>query len=259
MRKYSYKKDKKSRKEKIGFFTAFSVCLIAVGLALWSTYSSIGGFENSNLEEPTYVAYYSPTKQVDRNMTGVIVTEEDITHSEEFTTAFTEEDEDNVTTSQPVEENTIPPYTGDSQSLQTMLQVSKTLDYPFETTKIIKEYSEEAQYNSTMGDYRVHSGVDFEATEGESVSAMCDGVVEDIYKDGMYGVTVKIVNGNFSVCYCGLREDFSCYIGQQISRGDVIGCVGEVPCESMDGPHLHIEVKVGEEAIDPLLIISGNE
>lgn len=257
MRRYSYQNNKKSRKEKIGFFTAFSVCLVAVGLALWSTYSSIGGFENSNIEESTYVAYYTPTKQVDSPLTGVTVTEEPWEETQQYPTEYVSEDE-GVEISSSLE-NSIPAYTGENEKLQTMLQVSASLDYPIVSSEISKEYSEKAVYNSTMGDYRAHTGVDFKALEGSQVVAMCDGVVEEIYTDSLYGIVARVANGNFSVYYCGIEEDMNISEGQRLSRGDVIGKVGIVPCESKDGAHLHIEVKVGDKTIDPLLIISSNE
>ena len=255
MRKYSYQKNKKNRKEKIGFFTAFSVCLIAVGLALWSTYSSIGGFDNSNVTEPTYIAYLSPTQPVDNPVTGVTVTEyvePQTTQLQETTEAFTEEREPVVTSS-------VEPYTGNNESLQTMLQVSASLDYPVTSSKILKEYSMEVLYSETMGDYRVHTGVDFKADIGENVRAMCDGVVEEIYEDSMYGWVIKIVNGNFAVYYCGMSEEVYCDVGDAIYRDDVIGRVGEIPCESKDPMHLHIEVRVGDKTIDPMLIVSSDE
>ena len=255
MRRYSYQKNKKSRKEKIGFFTAFSICLVAVGLALWSTYASIGGFDNSNVTETTdYVAYYVPSQQVDNQVTGVTVTEyyEDYTKLS-ATEYYTEPTEEPVTTEPYM------PYTGDSESLQTMLQVSKSLDYPIDSTKIQKGYSENVVYSETMGDYRVHTGVDFSADMGESVAAMCDGVVESIYKDSMYGWVVKVTNGNFSVLYCGMDESLCCAEGENITRGNVIGTVGEIPCESKDAPHLHIEVHVWDKSIDPLMVIDGDE
>lgn len=257
MRRYSYQKNKKGRKEKIGFFTAFSVCLVAVGLALWSTYSSIGGFENSNIEETTYVAYLSPTKQVDNVLTGVTVTEEPET--EEYSSEFAEYTEEVTVTETDEESISIPSYTGDNEKLQTMLQVSASLDYPVISSTVLREYSEKAVYNSTMGDYRVHSGVDFKAPTGAEVIAMCEGFVEDVYKDNMYGTTVKVTNGNFSVYYCGMAENLMVSAGDNINRGDTIGAVGEIPCEAKDESHLHIEVTVGDKTIDPLLIISLDE
>lgn len=252
MRRYSYKKNKKSRKEKIGFFTAFSVCIVAVALALWSTYSSIGGFDNQNITEPTYIATMPPsTQSVNNYVTGVVVTEaeEEETTCTELTEPETEE----------IQEDPTPAYTGDSSALQTILQVSASLDYPVVSEKVIREYSEEAVYNQTMGDYRAHTGVDFEADKGENIIAMSDGVVDSIYTDDMYGNVIKITNGNFSIYYCGVSDTMYCVEGANVSRGDIIGKVDDMPCEKDDGMHLHVEVKVGDKTIDPLTVISSDE
>ncbi len=251
MRRYSYKKDKKSRKEKIGFLTAFSICLVAVALALWSTYASIGDFENSNVTEPTYIATLSPTEQVDNQITGVTVTEE----CTEAPTEATTEPETDYT--EPTEEVVL--YTGDSDSLQTILQVSASLGYPVRSGEILKEYSEEAVYSKTMCDYRAHTGVDFVADIGENVLSMSDGVVEEIYSDSMYGNVIVVKNGNFSVYYCGVSETMYCVEGTTVSKGDIIGKVGTIPSESSDEMHLHVEVRVGDVTIDPLTVIGSNQ
>lgn len=251
MRRYNYQRNKKSRKEKIGFFTAFSVCIVAVALALWSTYASIGGFDNSNVEEPTYIATMpTSTQAVNNYMTGVVVTEPEEEATEaETTEPWTEEMSEEATQG----------YSSDGSALQTILQVSASLDYPVTSGKIKKEYSEDAVYNQTMRDYRAHTGVDFEAENGENVTAMSDGTVDRIYTDDMYGNVIKVTNGNFSVYYCGVSDTMYCTEGAQVSRGDVIGKVDTMPCEKDDGEHLHVEVKVGDKTIDPLAVISSDE
>lgn len=252
MRRYSYHKNKKTRKEKVGFFTAFSVCIIAVALALWSTYASIGGFENQNVAtEPTYIATMEPvTEAVNKQMTGVTVTDvQEETTETEWVEPKTETTE---------EYTTEVPYTGENGSLQTILQVSASLDYPVASGKITKEYSEDAVYNKTMGDYRAHTGVDFEADIGDNIVAMSEGVVDSVYTDEMFGTVIRITHGNFSIYYCGVSDHIYCEQGDEIARGDIIGKVGEIPSEAEDGSHLHIEVKVGDKTIDPLAVIGSN-
>lgn len=252
MRRYSYQKNKNSRKEKIGFFTAFSICLVAVGLALWSTYSSIGGFENANVTEPTYVAVYENTEQVGHEVTGITVDD---------TEAVTEETETavhNAETEPDTYEDTTD-YTGDSEGLQAMLQVSASLMYPVREGTILKEYTQDAVYNETMGDYRAHTGVDFESQPEENVLAMADGTVEEIYSDNMYGNVIVVKNGNFSVYYCGVSDTMYCVEGAAVTKGDIIAKVGNIPCESKDGAHIHIEVRVADKTIDPMMIISTEE
>lgn len=254
MRRYSYQKDKKSRKEKIGFFTALAVCISALGLALYSTYAGVGGFDNANVTEPTYVATLEGgTDAVDNNVTGVTVTETTVVTSAPVTIA-TEEQTGAENTTDPYES-----YTGDNNSLQTMLQVADCLSYPVTSRTVLREYSEEAVYSETMKDYRAHTGVDFKADIGENIMSMSDGEVEDIYTDDMFGKVIRIRNGNFSILYCGISGKIYCAEGEQITQGDVIGQVGEVPCESADDMHLHVEVWVGNNHIDPLTVISNNE
>ena len=110
-----------------------------------------------------------------------------------------------------------------------------------------------------MGDWRAHTGIDISAKEGEDVLAMSDGVVEQVYTDPLLGEVIKVTQGNFSVLYCGIGGKIYCVQGQEIVRGEVLGQVGTVPCESEDNPHIHIEVRVGDKSIDPLTVISSDE
>ncbi|MDO5124206.1 MAG: M23 family metallopeptidase [Eubacteriales bacterium] len=245
MKRYTYQKNQKSRREKIGFFTAFSICAVAIGLALCATFMSIGTSVGDT--EATYVATMPYETQLVNNPLTVVVTE-----TEGQTTTVTEP----VTTV--VQSDPAEPYTGESDSLQTMLQVTKSLDYPIDGSQISKEYSEEAIYSLTMGDYRSHLGVDFLGDSGQDVCAMGDGVIEKVYEDEMLGNVVVVRDGNFAVYYCGLSENVFCVEGNQIARGDVIGTIGVVPCEAQDLSHVHVEVRVGEKTIDPLAVISSN-
>ena len=250
MKRYTYGRNQKSRREKVGFITAFSVCIVAIGLALWSTYLSISDIDE--VKEKTYISTYpKETQAVVNEVTGVTETLPLIIE----TKAETEEVTETYTETQTNPE----PYTGDSEALQTILQVSPSLEYPTRDGKILKQYSEEAVFSNTMGDYRVHNGVDFEAEPGESVSAMSDGVVERIYYDDMLGNVIVVRNGTFCVKYCGVEDEMCCEEGSEITRGDVIAKVGSIPSEAKDETHLHIEVQVGDKNIDPLTVISSNQ
>jgi hypothetical protein len=56
------KKPPRSKREKIGFYTAMSVCVIAVGMAAYSTFTSLSGYFDNEPE---------PTVAVERVVTGV--------------------------------------------------------------------------------------------------------------------------------------------------------------------------------------------
>lgn len=263
MKKYRYSnKQKKERSERIGFVTAFTVCIIAIGLAIGSTYASIGGLDGnlSGGDGSGYTATLGKgTEAVDNGMTGITAeinqAEKTSTASSEIPTTLSE----SVTQSQ---ETALPtPDIPDTKEdkLQTILQVSSSLLYPVASERVVKEYSEQAVYSETMEDYRPHTGTDFEAKIGEAVFSVCEGIVDDISFDDMYGNIVKITNGNYSVYYCGVGDDIAVKEGDSVTAGQVIAQVGELPCESSDAQHLHIEVRVSGNSIDPMTVISNDE
>ena len=74
---------------------------------------------------------------------------------------------------------------------------------------VIKDYSNgEMVKNETMGDWRVHNGVDFGAAEGEQVVAVQNGTVTLIDKDALCGVSIELTcPGNLKVRYSGLQDN----------------------------------------------------
>jgi murein DD-endopeptidase MepM/ murein hydrolase activator NlpD len=112
-----------------------------------------------------------------------------------------------------------------------------------------------AVYSLTMGDYRVHLGVDIEANIGDPVYSCADGVVSSIAEDPFMGVTVAISHGNGYVSYdknlapehpSGVAE------GMAITAGQIIGAVGESAIlEVADSAHLHFELTVDGVGVNP--------
>ena len=117
-----------------------------------------------------------------------------------------------------------------------------------------KDYSFGKMVNSkTMGDWRVHNGVDFEAAVGSDVIAVADGKITEVYKDELWGTVVTVDHGNGMVVrYCGIAANSALPQGSRIEKGDRIGALGEIPVEKADGEHLHLEVTVNGEYADPL-------
>ena len=144
-------------------------------------------------------------------------------------------------------------------AMEAVLRVADDLSYPVKSGSIVKQYSEEAVYSKTMKDYRAHTGCDFAAKEGENVYAMCDGKVKNISVSELYGVIIEVQSPGFSVYYCGLSNDLQPEKGADISAGDTIGTVGQIPCENADDSHIHVEIRVGKTLIDPLSVINKND
>lgn len=118
---------------------------------------------------------------------------------------------------------------------------------------ITKDYSMTGLvYSRTMGDWRVHNGLDISANKGEIVKSAAEGTVAGIMTDPLYGTTVVInQNDGLMVYYRGLSEDTAVRQGENIAAGTTIGTVGDIPCESGDGSHLHIEVMRNNEYLNP--------
>ena len=111
-------------------------------------------------------------------------------------------------------------------------------------------------YSTTMNDYRVHNGVDLSAGVGTPVKAFTDGTVEAVYEDPMLGYTVVVDHGNETKSYySNLSSAFPEGIeaGKKVKEGEVIGGIGEsILVECAEEPHLHFEVKVNGEYVDPM-------
>lgn len=119
---------------------------------------------------------------------------------------------------------------------------------------ITKDYSDGAVvYSNTMQDWRVHNGIDFGDNRGQSVLAAADGKVQSVTTDTLWGTVVTVDHGNGVVAkYCGLEKDSTPEVGAEVEKGVVLGKLGEIPVESKDGPHLHLEITVNGSRVDPL-------
>ncbi|MDQ7977012.1 M23 family metallopeptidase [Paraburkholderia sp. SARCC-3016] len=103
-----------------------------------------------------------------------------------------------------------------------------------------------------FGEERFHTGVDLTARSGAPVLAAAAGTVEFVGVRSGYGRHIVIDHGEgYTTCYAhlssfarGLRE------GMKISQGERIGAVGRTGVAT--GPHLHYEVRINDEPVDPL-------
>ncbi len=118
--------------------------------------------------------------------------------------------------------------------------------------EILKMFSESKPvYSKTMGDWRVHNGVDIKANIGQSVFACAKGVVEDVYDDKMMGMTVVINHGKIKSKYQNLSATNIIAKGKEVEEGETIGIVGDsADAEIADVPHLHFEVLEGNMQVN---------
>ena len=125
-------------------------------------------------------------------------------------------------------------------------------------TNISKDYSDgEMVRSATMGDWRVHNGVDFAGEMDQMVFAIQSGTVKRVDVDPLWGVVLTVDHGRGIVArYCGLSENSTPREGQEVRKGEGIGVIAQVPCESAEGVHLHLEITVNSKIADPLAVMN---
>ncbi len=101
-----------------------------------------------------------------------------------------------------------------------------------------------------LGFVRDHRGLDFTADKGTPVYATGDGVVKMAYYSQSYGNVIFLDHGfGYETRYAHL-SDFNVRKGQRVKRGELIGFVGNTGLSG--GPHLHYEVLLNDEHVNPI-------
>lgn len=104
------------------------------------------------------------------------------------------------------------------------------------------------------GSNEFHSGLDISVQKGTPVKATADGFVICAGYNGDLGKEVIIDHGFGIVTAYGHLSEVKVKIGQQIQRGSNIGKVGNTGRST--GPHLHYEVRLNNNPINPKKYIS---
>jgi len=101
-----------------------------------------------------------------------------------------------------------------------------------------------------------HQGVDIAAAPGQPVRASADGIVMAASEQGGLGKAVFLAHGYGLSTRYGHLSAVSVRPGQKVKRGDVIGRVGSTGRST--GYHLHYEVRIDGEPVNPLAYILDN-
>lgn len=110
------------------------------------------------------------------------------------------------------------------------------------------------RFHPLLNRRKMHTGVDWAAPPGTPILAAGNGVIEQSGRKGQYGNYVRIRHANgYQTAYGhmsriapGARE------GAKVRQGQVIGYVGSTGLSS--GPHLHFEVLVNSQFVNPMSI-----
>lgn len=99
------------------------------------------------------------------------------------------------------------------------------------------------------GEGAFHAGIDISTDYGSAVRASADGLVVSVDTRAGYGKIVVVDHGFGLSTWYGHLSGFKAQMGQQISRGDVIGYVGT--SGRATGPHVHFEVRSYGAPVNP--------
>lgn len=100
-----------------------------------------------------------------------------------------------------------------------------------------------------LGGRRAHKGIDLGSPSGTPVYATADGFVAKAERFSSYGNYIQIEHGGDLETRYAHLSGYAVAAGERVVKGQLIGYVGSTGRST--GPHLHYEVRVGGEAVDP--------
>lgn len=106
--------------------------------------------------------------------------------------------------------------------------------------------------NPLTKEIKIHEGIDIANKIGTEIYSVSDGIVITSAFSNSYGNYVIVQYDNFEFTYAHLEKRFT-NTGDLIKKGDKIGTMGATG--AVTGVHLHFEVKINNENIDPLFLV----
>ncbi|MCL1983591.1 MAG: M23 family metallopeptidase [Clostridiales bacterium] len=122
--------------------------------------------------------------------------------------------------------------------------------------RISTEFGSIRYTNSNWSNPRYHWGVDIAAEAGTPVAAPNSGRV--VFAEYLLntGNTVAIEHGGGFKSYYFHMSAIFVAAGDMVQKGDVIGEVGSTGYST--GPHLHFETRIGDQAVNPVMLFDGS-
>ena len=105
--------------------------------------------------------------------------------------------------------------------------------------------------------FEYHEGQDIDAPYGTPVQVAASGRVIIAGRQRGYGNVVYVDHGNGLSTRYGHLSEIDVTVGQTVTRGQTIGLVGSTGRST--GPHLHYEVRINNQPVDPRQYLPGAE
>lgn len=102
----------------------------------------------------------------------------------------------------------------------------------------------------------MHNGLDFKGPHGTEILAAADGIVTSAGWQGGYGKCIEITHANGLVTRYAHLSGLDITLGQTVKRGLQIGRMGSTGRST--GSHLHFEVRLNGQAINPIKFLEAN-
>lgn len=248
--------------ENKGFYMILGLCVVAIGVSAYVLF-----FTTPEQEPLTgQLVGESPQAGVSGQVPDVTVPDEP---EKDTPPAVQETEQPEVQEPQPViqpepgktEPTSAPVEEKPSNAVQVGAQTTvkqPIFTLPIQSAEIQREYSgDDLVPDPTMGDWRTHNGTDFACDEGDTVMAVLDGSVAEIYEDALMGTCVRIDHGaGLESLYCGVVAADGLKVGNTVTAGQTIGRSDRSNlAESAQETHLHLEMTEDGLYVDPMTIL----
>lgn len=136
----------------------------------------------------------------------------------------------------------------DSGSVQPRIAISVPSRMPLADATLTSNFG--MRTHPVLGGRRAHKGIDLAAPTGTPVYATADGLVQMAKWYSSYGNYIQIGHGNEMETRYAHLSRIVAVEGSWVKKGDLIGYVGSTGRST--GPHLHYEVRIAGEAVNPV-------
>lgn len=148
------------------------------------------------------------------------------------------------------------------QLIAEQLNFDKTagLLWPISGEVVIPYSPDHGVFHYTLEQFSASEAVVLSSTVGTEVKAAAKGVVTSIKEDIRTGTTVTLALGNNTSLVYGQLEIADLKEGDVVEAGECIGTVAEpTRYYVVEGPNLYFQVLEGEESINPMGLLQGEE
>ncbi len=242
-----------------GFYIVLFLCAAVIGISVWILFTEAG----TNVED---VTAEEPVEQVSGVFSTMIPAEDTLQNAPAPTAETVTSSDGSEADETGVNDETGEAADSETEALEEpqaqavfnetvteyIWPVQGTVDRPWSIQTLL--------YDSTMGDWRTHDGLDITCAAGTAVLASAGGTVTRVENEDLMGTTVEIDHGNgVHSVYSNLADQPPVVAGQVVAMGDVLGSVGATALGEVNQVgHLHFAMTRDGISVDPTEYMPGD-